>query len=512
MPTAPSHPATRLGRYRTAELSSAPLATLRVVVGSLVAVGALRFMSEGWVERLLGAPFRFDFAGLGWVPELGPSGGYALYALIALSGLAVALGYRYRLAAPVCLAAFTLAELQDATHYLNHYYLVVLLLGLLCVVPAGARFSLDVAAGRMARRAVVPAWCVHVFVAQLTLVYFFAGLAKVNGDWLLRAMPLAIWLPERSWWPIVGGLFELPATAFAFSWLGCAYDLTIAGWLLWSRSRRWAYLAVVVFHGLTWLLFNIGLFPGIMIGSTLIFFGGDSHERLWAAARNSYSVLLAELAFLGESFGRLAGAPARPLAGLPILELTAAGTESSTHARLASAKTSGFEPGDDLLPGRRAYGRPGYTLTRTRGVLLASYFAVQIALPLRAYAYPGPVAWGEEGYRFGWRVMLVEKAGQAEFTVVDAATGRRSLVDNRAYLTAYQEKQMAIQPDFVRQFAVYLSGVYRERYGFSSPEVYADVHVSLNGRRSRRLVDNEIDLAAAPEGWRHRTWIEPFAR
>ena len=498
------HPTGPLARYRVATVPSAPLATLRVVLGTLVSLGALRFVAEGWVDRLLGAEFRFTFYGFEWIPQVGPGAGYLLYAIIAASGIAVALGYRYRWAAPICLLSFAFAELQDATHYLNHYYLVVLLLGLLCVVPAGDRYSLDVAAGRTARRSRVPAWCVHVFIVQLAVVYLFAGLAKVNADWLVRAMPLAIWLPERSWWPVVGPLFEAPATAYAFSWLGCLYDLTIAGWLLWSRSRRWAYLAVVAFHGLTWLLFNIGLFPLIMIGSTLVFFSPEGHERLWRGAST----------FLGEVRRYAIGAV------LPELSLRAAsvsaprdvtlagfGDERAALAlvRVAVAKT-------EATP-RQAWSlSPAYALTRARMAALAVFFLVQLALPLRAYAYPGPAAWSEEGYRFGWRVMLVEKAGQAEFTVVDAATGRRSLVDNGAFLTDYQEKQMAIQPEFIRQFAHHLREVYRERHAFSAARVYVDAHVSLNGRRSRRLVDPAVDLAAEADGWTHRNWIEPFDR
>ena len=38
------------------------------------------------------------------------------------------------------------------------------------------------------------------------MVYVFAGLAKLNADWLLDAQPLRIWLAARSDLPIVGPL------------------------------------------------------------------------------------------------------------------------------------------------------------------------------------------------------------------------------------------------------------------------------------------------------------------
>ena len=100
---------------------------------------------------------------------------------------------------------------------------------------------------------------------QLTIVYTCAGIAKLNPDWLFRAMPLAIWLPEHQDLPLIGYFFQFKWVAYFFSWAGAFYDLTIAYFLMNQRTRPVAYLFVVVFHLLTFLLFNIGLFPFIMI-------------------------------------------------------------------------------------------------------------------------------------------------------------------------------------------------------------------------------------------------------
>ncbi len=435
-----------------------PLVTFRVLFGLVCAFGALRFVAEGWVGALLLEPgFTFDFYGFAWVPRPGPVAAYALYGIIAASALAVAAGWYFRLAAALLLVSFTYAELLDATNYLNHYYLVVLLAALLLFTPAHRALSLDVARGRVASAGRVPAWCVYALMAQLALVYGCAGLAKVNADWLLRAMPLAIWLPEHADLPLIGAWLAEPWVALAASWAACLYDLTIVGWLLWGRSRAWAYAAVVVFHGATWALFNIGLFPLIMTTGTLLFFPAAQHARAWAWIKVQ----------LGQ-----------PLS--------------------LSGSTTTVAP---ALTGRAAR-LPPWTL--------GAFFAVQLALPLRALAYPGPAAWSEEGYRFGWRVMLVEKVGSARFSVSDAATGRRVEVDALDYLTPYQAKQMAIQPDFIWQFAQHLGEVYRREHGFTRPAVRVESFVSLNGRRSRRLIDPAVDLLAVRDGLAPKPWILPF--
>ena len=70
--------------------------------------------------------------------------------------------------------------------------------------------------------------------------------------------------------------------------------------------------------------------------------------------------------------------------------------------------------------------------------------------------YPGELFWTEEGYRFSWRVMLMEKAGYANFKIVDGKTKKSFYVNNADFLTSFQEKQMSFQPDFILEYAHYL--------------------------------------------------------
>jgi vitamin K-dependent gamma-carboxylase len=127
----------------------------------------------------------------------------------------------------------------------------------------------------------VPAWTVNLVRFQVAVVYIFAGLAKISADWLLDAQPLRIWLAARSDLPVIGPFLADLWVAYAFSWFGAAYDLTIVFFLLWRRTRLLAYATVVIFHAMTAVLFPIGMFPWIMIGATLIFFPPDWPRR-WA--------------------------------------------------------------------------------------------------------------------------------------------------------------------------------------------------------------------------------------
>ena len=121
---------------------------------------------------------------------------YAHVALLAALGLAIAVGYRHRIAAALYAVAFTYAELIEASLYLNHYWFISLVAVLLVFLPANRRWSLDVRAGRVVSPGWVPRGAVWVLRAQLGVVYVFAGLAKLNGDWLLHGLPLGLWLPD----------------------------------------------------------------------------------------------------------------------------------------------------------------------------------------------------------------------------------------------------------------------------------------------------------------------------
>lgn len=429
----------------------APLITFRILFGGLMMAGAIRFMLSGWVERLYVEPgFFFKFYGFEWVAPLGQTGMYVLYSLIAISAAMVMIGLFYRPAAVVFFLSFTYVELIDLSNYLNHYYLVCLLAFLMIFLPAHRRFSLDVRRRPALAVTHVPAGVIHLLMFQIGLVYCFAGIAKLNPDWLFRAMPLAVWLPTKAHWPLLGPLFEQSWVAYALSWAGAFYDLTIPFWLLWRPSRPYAYLAVLAFHLLTKLLFNIGLFPFIMIFNTLIFFPAAFHERL-----------------LGK-IGYQAGA----------------------------------------VPAHYVFPSMGRRLLQPA---LVFYCCFQLLFPLRFLLYPGNVLWTEQGYRFAWRVMLVEKIGQATFFVHDLHTGRKAEVDNRRYLTEYQEKQMAIQPDMILQYAYFLKKEYRREYGLDSAEVTVDCFVALNGRASRRFIRPNTGLTRLKDGFHHKDWILPHS-
>lgn len=427
-----------------AERDGLGLVAFRALFGLLGFVSAIRFLHYGWVDAFFVNPrFFFRFAFAPFVEPLGTGGMHAVFWIIAASSLLVAVGLFYRAAIATFFVAFTYVQLVDVTNYLNHYYLVSILALLMTAMPLGEVGSID-AWRRGRRRATLPGWCWTVLRFQVGVVYTFAGIAKLSPDWLVHAQPLDIWLSSRAGMPIVGPVLALPWMPHAMSWGGCLYDLTITGWLLATRTRPYAFAVVIAFHAMVGLLFPIGMFPYIMVACATVFF-----DPAWPRR------------FLGR------------------------------------ASAIAIEP---------ARGAPAGPWFAPAAALFAVFAAIQILVPLRTFAQSGNVLWDEHGMRFSWRVMVREKNAVVTYLVEDPRTGRTIEVAPRAYLDARQEREFATQPDLVLQLGKQVGRDWEERTG-GPVRVRAEVLASLNGRRTRHLVDPAVDLTKLEDAG--GDWILP---
>jgi len=216
---------------------------------------------------------------------------------------------------------------------------------------------------------------------------------------------------------------------------------------------------VVVFHILTSIMFPIGVFPLVMIFTTLIFFSDEFHEKL--------------LYFINKN----------------------------KFLKKYQSEIINSKKEKNLLI----------------KLLLTAFFILQLILPLRFLLYPGKLFWTEQGYRFSWRVMLIEKAGYAQFFIHEPRMNRKMLIENQNYLTPQQEKMMATQPDMILQFAHFLSSEFKDStinesngeiiYLGENPKITAKVKVSLFNKGSKDFINSNVNLSNIKRGLKHKEWI-----
>ena len=438
----------------------APLAVFRIIFGLLMLVALIRFWTNGWIYSLYIEPdFHFKYYGFSWVKDLG-NYTYLLYSSCIIAVVGIILGYRYRLSIILFFLLITYSELIDKTTYLNHYYFTSCISFLLCFLPAAHYFSID-AIQKEKSIDTIPSWMVDGIKLFLCIVYFYAGLAKINSDWLLEAQPLTLWLTSKYDIPLIGEILKYRWVHYAASWSGMLYDVFIPFFLLYPKTRSIAFVFVILFHIMTKIFFpSIGMFPYIMIFGATIFLDVQWHKNQLEFLRKFSTKFSQKFNFLK-------------------LKLT------------TSKANVSFKPKQYILP------------------LFISFFIIQIFLPFRYLTYPGELFWNEEGYRFSWRVMLMEKKGYTTFKIKDSINQKTFYVDNADFLTPFQERQMSFQPDFILEYAHYLANHF-EKQGHQNIQVFADSFVALNGRPSERFIDPSTDLNQEIESFKHKKWVLPL--
>lgn len=262
-------------------VDGASLAVFRICFGLLVAYEIDFKFKIGKVEELYAPQYNFKYHFFEWVPSLDASGAYALhFAMIGLA-LLVAAGAFYRVTSVLLCAALSYYFLSERTLYINHTYLYCLLAGILATVPAHNMLSVDARYGWLGARPKAPGrtplWSVWLLRFQMGVVYTYAGLAKLNPDWL-QGSPLNLWLPAQlgaSHW------LWFDSLPLLMSWGGAAFDLCITPLLLWKKTRTFAFLWACAFHLVNASIFGIASFPWMSIALTLLFFEPDWPRQQW---------------------------------------------------------------------------------------------------------------------------------------------------------------------------------------------------------------------------------------
>lgn len=382
-----------------APVDIAPLAYFRIVFGITMMVEVFRYFSRGWISSYYIKPdFFFSYAGFDWVKPWPGNWMYVHFAALGVLGALIALGLLYRAAAPVFWLGISFVFLLDATHYLNHMYMVCLLAFLLSWLPGGSAFALDARLRLTRPRETVPAWILWLLRGQVGLVYFFGGIAKLDGDWL-SGKPGAIFL---SGWELTAPLAKSELASRLFALSGTAFDLFVLPALLWRRSRPFAVAAALMFHLTNANLFSIGIFPWLMIAALPIYF------------------------------------------------------EPKTVRRWLEVLWPWRTPAD----AKAVDGRPWEQ--RAGLVFFGLWMAIQCVVPLRHWLYPGEVNWHEQGHNFSWHMKLRIKSGKARFEARDPRTGERWKVDLDPLLTRRQYTKMTTRPDLILQLAHMIARRYEQ--------------------------------------------------
>lgn len=429
----------------------ASVAFFRIAFAGIMVWHVARFLSNNWVEYYyVDSRHHLKYFGFEWVEPMMYGGAMRqMFYLMGFAAVGVGLGLFYRLSAITLFVTYTYSFLAEAALFQNHYYMMSLIAFLLVLIPAHRSFSLDALIFPENASPFIPNWCRWVLMLMVALPYVYGGIAKIDGDWL-RAMPVGFWISEKSHLPVIGPYLTEHWVAWVVSYAGLILDLAIVPLLMWRKTRIPAYIVIVLFHVMNAALFNIDVFPWMMILLTTIFFAPDWPRRL---------------------------------------------------LRLKPAQAETGEP-------------PSRTFWQKASLSVVGLFVVwQLVFPLRHWAYPGNPSWTEEGHQFAWRMMLRHKEVFIRFYATDGEKDETVQIPFDRMLNAKQLGEMAISPDQIVATADYFYDVAR-KVRMKDVSIRAVVIASLNGRKPQLMIDPDLDLLTVNRQWGHQPWIkeleEPF--
>lgn len=420
------------------QVSGLSLAVFRILFGYLIVSDAWKNIRYDRAEHYFDRPFLFKYEYFEWVklyPDL-----WMLelhFWMMLIFGVFIMLGLFYRVSIVAFLILFSYQFFLDQIEYLNHFYLVIVYLVVMSFLPMNARLSLDVWRSKKKEPSDVPRWAIYALMVQTEIVLIYAGLVKLNPDWL-GGEPLGLWLRERWQWHIFGDLVFEDWFVLMGAWGTVFLHLLGAVLLLFRKTRLVAFCLYLLFHLMNAYTFRIGIFPFMTIGATLLFFDPDWPAKIWRK---------------GIAFFKL------PIAEKPF--------------QIAVPKTNYRKP---IL------------------IFLSVWLFFQVIIPLRPYLYPGNVAWTEEGHKFSWRMKLREKASTIlTFHIKDPKSGEEWEHDIRKFVDVRTAYLIAERVNLSIQYAKYLEKQWQEK-GYDDVIVTVETNVSLNGRPPQPILPKDLDL------------------
>lgn len=431
--------------YWLTPIDNSQLIVFRIVFGLVVAADAFGGMATGWTYNAFIEPdFTFNFIGFDFLQIFVGKPMYVLYTLFGICGLMITFGAYYRVAAFGAAILWSMIYFAQKTNYNNHYYLLMLLCWAMAMMPANRYFSYDAKRKPEIQSLTAPRWTVLFFVVQLLIVYTYASIAKMYPGWI-AGEPFEIWFKMKANMPIIGEYLQNPALHKRMAYGGILFDLFVIPMLLWKPTRWLGVVASIGFHLSNSVIFQVGTFPYLMLGSLVLFFPPEQVRQWFFKSKPS--------------------------------------VENKTFEIKKNIKNK------IIL------------------FVISIYFIIQILLPVRHYAFQDKVIWNQEGHRYAWRMMLVARTGTVSFRVVNNDTKAVFKVIPTEYVTPKQSWSIATHPDMLWQFVQVLKKDYAKK-GMSNISIYANCKIKINKGAYHTFIDPEYDLTQAKwERFKHSEWI-----
>ncbi len=223
-----------------------------------------------------------------WLQPLPGNGMYWYFGVMAVCGVLVMIGYKYRVTMATYALLWSGVYFMQKTSYNNHYYLLMLLSWMMVLFPANAYASVDARINPEIKSNVMPAWCRWAVILQLAIVYTYAAVAKLYPEWLNGTFTGGILNKASHHYHVA--FFREKWFHIFIAYMGIAFDLLIVPALLWKKSRPFAFAAAFIFHLFNSSTLHIGIFPYLALALFVFLIPVDRISKLLFPKKNLLAV------------------------------------------------------------------------------------------------------------------------------------------------------------------------------------------------------------------------------
>lgn len=402
---------------------------------------------------------------------------YLVYVVMFFGALGIMLGCFYRLSCLMFISTYWYIFFLDKTAWNNHSYLYGLIGFQLTLMDANRYWSIDGLRRPSIRNAHVPLWNYTVLRTQIFIVYFLAGLKKLDADWV-EGYSMSYLAHHSLFDPFKMILPVELVNLLVVHAGGLVLDLTAGYLLFFDATRPYAFFFVSYFHCMNSQLFSIGMFSYTMLATSPVFCHADWPRRFFAR-------------FPG--FLRA------------VLPLTSPAPQPSASCVYNTSQSTSSNPQETPPVAKAPKLRLKHKLAAIFTIL---YISEQLFLPYSHFITQGYNNWTNGLYGYSWDMMVHSRSHQhVKITYKDGETGETGYLNPGVFT---QSRRWKDHGDMLKQYATCLNQ-FLPRYNISEPEIYFDIWVSINERFQQRIFDPRVDIVKAEwSPFRPSTWLMPL--
>jgi hypothetical protein len=423
----------------------APIATFRFLFGLILFFHSISFFFNDAIKTIFEEPnYFFSHSGFEWLIPLPLPWMYVLFGALSVLALMISAGLFFRVSSILFLIIYLyVSNIDKAQAYqFSDFYSLTLFIVLL--LPSHRYFSLDILRKPSLRVDYIPRWCSWVLKIQVAMVFFDAGLSKLNTTWLLESQPFLTWV--NNYWGngFLGNIFSIQAVAMFTCWFIVFVEFAGPVAMFFSKTKVKVYIFLSIFLLFSFLLLPTGFLPIQIILLSTIYLSESLHHNV--TSRTAY--------FLND---------------------------------FLQFNPKVFKSGRNLM------------LAYKNKLIVPLFFTWMFSILVFSNLSHFITYWKSEDklkdLRISDKLIINKKEGKLKLYVYDEIDSTMTEIDLDQELTSKQLNAMAVNPSLLLQYSKYLNKKFLAS-GDENIQINADAFISYNGKSFERFIDPKLNLAA----------------